>query len=53
MELTQPKDWTSFWESGYAGGVGNVVHPMEAMGGEGDEAFTGRAAVVEGFYEFL
>jgi hypothetical protein len=29
-----------------------VVHPMEAME-ERDEAFTGRAAVVEGFYEFL
>jgi hypothetical protein len=53
MEFIRLKNWTSFGESGYAGGVGNCGSSDGGNGGERDEAFTGRAAVVEGFYEFL
>jgi hypothetical protein len=45
VELTPLKDWTSFWESGYAGGVGRMGSSGAGSGGEGEEAFTGRAAL--------
>ena len=45
MEFIRLKNWTSFWESGYAGGVGRMGSSGAGNGGEEEEAFTGRAAV--------